>query len=392
MPAAQPRGNGVSRVLALGQFDYSRHTLTALADHGVDIRYGFVGKPVFLPEETDRLRCFPLSRANRVAEVAEAVAEFRPDAVFVGTASYDGSNQLARDLLDAGLRMPLIRFYKEFRIKPSPVERQVLRAADGVVAGGHREALYLRAVYGLPAERVHVFDPDLVSRRLLAVEPAPRLSASDGQPHVMLGGNLKSDDSEFDYRELLAGLADGGVHVHVFPLGFSRWLSPGRALDPDSEQVRAAYQHFWHHPRIHLEQPVFGAGQIRSWSRFDAGLTQRPPGVFWPELTPVQNMNLPSKYSYYLAAGLPPIVHREALPSLRELLAGQDVLIEYDDVAELAKRLHALPVLRAMGDRARAVSARHTADAGVPELLSFVAGVLTRSGSPAPATVSGSES
>jgi hypothetical protein len=366
------------RILALGHFDYSRHVLVALAQHGADVHYGYLGTPTFLPESSARLEVFPVSRADREREVAAAVRRVGPEVILVGTASYDGSNRVALDLLDAGTPVPVVRFYKEFRLRPSVPERDVLRGVDALVAGGEREAAYFRSVYHLDPDRIHVFDPDVISSDLIPADPLPRLSGGDGEPHVVLGGNLKADDSEFDYRRLFRALADGGVHVHVYALGYSRWISPGRVLDPQSQEVRAAYQDLWDHPYLHPEAPVFGAEQLRRWSRYDAGLTQRPPDVFRPELTPVQEMNLPSKYSYYLGAGLPIVVHRRNLPTLRQLLAAGRVLLEYDDVEELAHRLHDLAALAEMGAAARRLAPSHTAQAAVPALLSFVEGILRR--------------
>lgn len=366
------------RVLALGQFDFSRHTLVAMADRGVEVHYGYVGTPQFLPEASERLTVFPVPKEDRPEHLAAAVRRVRPDVVLVGTASYDGSNRVAAELLDADLGVPLVRFYKEFVLKPSALERTVLRGVDGLVAGGEREGLYFRAVYGLDADRVHAFDPDVISSHMIVSDPLPKLSDLDGAPHVVLGGNLKADDSEFDYRDLLRGLADAGVHVHVYALGFSRWLARGRALDPNSEEVRTAYDEIFAHDHVHLEKPVFGAEQMTTWTQFDAGLTQREPGVFWPELTPVQNMNLPSKYSYYLGAGLPIAVQRSTLPALRELLAGTGMLVEFDTVDELAARLHDRAGMARTAATVRRRASDHTAQAGIDDVLAFIDGIIGR--------------
>jgi hypothetical protein len=368
----------ITKLLALGQFDFSRHLLVALAQWGIAVHYGFVGKPQFFPPETENLEIFSISRSDRARKIVEAVHRVRPDVIFVGSASYDASNRVALDLLEADPGIPIIRFYKEFVVKPSAVERRVLLGVDGLVAGVEREGLYFQAVYGLDRSRIHVLDPDLISSDLIPRRGLPKLSELDGRPHVVLGGNVKADDSEFDYRNLLQGLSDAGVHVHVYAVGFSKWLALGRALDPHSAEVQAAYADLWKHPFVHLEQPVYGAEQVLAWTQFDAGLTQRAPDVFWPELTPWQDMNLPSKYSYYLGAGLPIAVDRRALPSLRQLLAGQGVLVEYDDIGQLADTLRDLGRIAAMGARARQVAPNHTAQAGLEDLLSFVEGIVRR--------------
>jgi len=369
----------ITKILALGHFDFSRHLLVALAQRGIDVHYGYAGKPQFLPPQTENLTSFSIARAGRAQMIVEAVRRVRPDVIFVGSASYDGSNRVGFELLEADLGVPTIRFYKEFVVKPSALERDVLLGVDGVVAGVEREALYFQGVYGLDRGSIHVLDPDLIASDLIPTHPLPKLSARDGQAHVVIGGNVKADDSEFDYRTLLEGLSDAGVHTHVYAVGFSKWLALGRALDPDSAEVRAAYAQLAEHPLVHFEAPLYGAEQVLAWTQYDAGITQRASDLFFAEITPWQEMNLPSKYSYYLGAGLPISVERGALPSLREVLAETGVLLDYGDARELADKLGDLDAMAATQVRVREVAPAHTAEAGLDELLAFAEGAMRRS-------------
>jgi hypothetical protein len=360
------------RLLAIGEFNLSRNFLVTLALQGHRIAYGYVGKPR-LPDPVPGLEVFRLPRDGRSPRIREMIEEFRPDCLYVGSAGYDGSNALASEVQAADLGIPMIRVYKEFLIQASEREEAVLTGSDGVVLHSEAVAGYFTALYGLDRDKVHIFDHDVVADHLIPDRPATeKLSDRDGVPHVVLGGTMKDDGSGYDYREFIVALADRGVRVHVYPAGFSRWLSPGRVLDPDSERVRSAYSEVWQHPNVRVEELVAQTEQLSTWSRYDAGVMQVRPRSYVPALTPWQQMDHPSKHSYYLEAGLPIAVNRATLSSLQTYLDGYDVMLRYDTVDELAAALHERPAIARLGKNVARRRGSFCLGARLPGLLSFV--------------------
>lgn len=361
------------RILAAGQFDLSRNFLELLAARGHEVVYCVAGKPR-LPSPGPGLELVPIPQRGGAPEVLAVAAGFSPDVYYVGSAGYDGSNALALALLDAGLDAPLVRVYKEFLIASSAREGEVLRRSDGLVFHSPVVTGYFDALYGTGDRPTYVFDHDVIADHLVPESlPAAKLSDDDGEPHVVLGGSMKDDGSGYDYRETIVGLANRGVHVHVYPVAYSRWLAPGRVLDPDSAQVRAAYDEVWSHPRVHREEPLPQRDQLAAWSRYDLGLMQVRPRTYVPDVTPWQQMDHPSKHSYYLCAGLPVGVDRAVLSSLRRYLRPYDVMVEYDSLDDLAARLADRPAIRAAAANALAHRRRFALDERLPGLLDFLA-------------------
>lgn len=369
------------RLLAIGEFNLSRNFLVTLARQGHRIAYGYVGKPR-LPDPVPGLEVFRIPRDGRLPTVLKMIDEFRPDCLYVGSAGYDGSNALAAEIQAADLGLPVIRVYKEFPIQASEREGAVLTGSDGVILHSEAVAGYFTALYGLNRDKVHVFDHDVVADHLISDSPATgKLSDRDGLPHVVIGGTMKDDESGYDYREFILALADRGVRVHVYPAAFSRWLSPGRVLEPDSERVRSAYADVWQHPNVQVEELVAQTEQLSTWSRYDAGIMQVRPRSFVPTLTPWQQMDHPSKHSYYLEAGLPIAVDRATLSSLQTHLDGYDVMLRYDTVDELAAALHKRPTVARLGQNVGRQRRSFCLGARLPGLLSFIERLCRR---PAP--------
>jgi hypothetical protein len=299
------------------------------------------------------------------------------DVLLVGSYGYDGSNALALDALRAGLHIPMVRLYREFRIQPSLTDAVVLSGSDGIVVATETVRDYLCAVYGLEKARVLVFDSDLVSRDVAVSRSGlPRLSERDGEPHVVIGSTLKADQSEFDYREMIALLASQDIHVHVYPAAYSEWISPGRALNPDSAAVRREYQHLWDLDHVHLESAVRGARQLAEWSSYDLGIMQHRARRYVPSITPSLQMDRPSKYSYYLNSGLPLAVENGSLASLRALLAPYGVLLEYQSFEELATLLRAQKLLNRLRSNVTTHALRFTLETEQPAFESFLEAVL----------------
>jgi hypothetical protein len=360
------------RILASGQFDLSRNFLRMLAGQGHDVAYCATGKPR-LPDPAPRLEVVPVPRRDGTADVLAVAERFRPDVVYVGSNSYDGSNALARALLDEDLGVPRVRVYKEFLIRSSAREGEILRGYDGLVFHAPMVTGYFDALYGLDDRPVYVYDHDVIADELLPETlPTAKLSDEDGEPHVVIGGTMKDDGSGYDYRDTAAALADRGVHVHVYPVAYSRWLSPGRVLDPDSAQVRAAYEPLWEHPYVHREEPLPQRDQLTTWARYDAGIMQVRPTAYVPDVTPWQQMDHPSKHSYYLGAGLPVAVDTAVLSSLRRYLRPYGVTIEYDSLDDLRDRLADRAAVAAAGANAVEHRRRFALGERLPGLVEFL--------------------
>lgn len=125
----------------------------------------------------------------------------------------------------------------------------------------------------------YVSEPDIPRLGL------PKLSASDGQIHVVYQGGI-GGPSHRDFGEYLLALASEGIHVHIYP---TRWND-------------AVARVFESEPLIHFEHPVSPSDIMRTMTQYDAGLI---PFCITVDNRAFLDSTMANKLFEYIAAGIP---------------------------------------------------------------------------------------
>jgi hypothetical protein len=267
---------------------------------------------------------------DAVEKLSALIKRERIDAVYSLLNVWDGSNDPTALLLRRGCSAPIIRHYKEHYLAPFEEERTCIEQSDGVIFINSESRDYFSTCYRIP-ERTACLDADLLPRRYLAGQPQPKLSATDGRPHLLIAGTATDDGGRYDYRDLIRELAHEKVHIHVYGL-FQRMNAHGR-YHP-SQEVEALYHTLKTNGFLHVHAPVAPSRFVEEWSCYDAGLlhVQRPDDPF-------SALNMPNRYSAYIAAGVPVAISSGHMPAMQRHLESMNAAVVYENLSELADRL-----------------------------------------------------
>jgi glycosyltransferase involved in cell wall biosynthesis len=161
--------------------------------------------------------------------------------------------------------------------------------------------------------------PNYVDREMAPQASLPKLSADDGQVHLVYEGGLTHEPGTHrSFMPFFIELAQAGLQVHIHPA----------FANPLVQQ--AASQN----PNLHYYPPAPPDKLLEVLTRYDYGLV---PFVIQPHNRMHLDSALPNKLFEYLAAGLP--VLGANLLSLREFIEREKVGLVYDNAADLCKRL-----------------------------------------------------
>ncbi|MDP9022625.1 MAG: hypothetical protein M3N57_07995 [Actinomycetota bacterium] len=267
----------------------------------------------------------------------EAIRAVRPDVIY-GLLNWRAI-PLVHTILDADLGVPLVWHFKE-----AP-QRCLVRGTWPLLADLHRHAdaaIYSTALErdwfeaALPGTRdpatTHVVDGDLPKADWFDPALRPRLSDIDGQIHTVSLGRPVGFDAGF-----VGQLAAHGIHLHLY--GLVRAPGPKGAWTAwIDDAVAAAPDHLHIHPHV----------DPRSWStelsQYDAGWMHRVISSNRGDLTRAtwDDLNAPARLSVLAAAGVP--VLQQASPgsavAVQNLVAERGIGMLYDDVDDLAAKLH----------------------------------------------------
>ena len=273
---------------------------------------------------------------------------------------WDGSAAVPAALLRGGCPVPVVRHYKEHYLRADDDERTCLERSAGVILLNEESRRFFAAQYRLP-ERVACLDADGLPARYLAGERRPKLSAVDGRPHLLIAGTATEDGGRYDYRPTIRALTEAGAHVHLY--GQFRRLQPSGQMR-NEPAVAESYREAGVGDRLHFHPPVRPAEFVTAWSPYDAGLLHHPE-----PMDVFRALNLPNRYSAYLAAGLPVATAAGEMPAMeRHLETLGAPPIRYRDLAELVDLLPD----PAASEQAWAAREAATFEAVYPRLAEFI--------------------
>jgi hypothetical protein len=325
----------------------------------------FVSTLALLPQE--RLEGVPtqtlwdLSADAPVAleKLVELIASENIKVVYSLLNTWDGSNWATAALLQRGCPVPIVRHYKEHYLAPNDDERVCIERSTGVLFINPESRDYFASAYHLPLHTACI-DADLIPGQYLSGTLQPKLSAQDGRPHLLIAGTAMIDGGRYDYRELVRILTGLRAHVHLY--------AQFRHMDQHgllyyNATVEEAYRSMETGGYLHVHPLIPAARFVEEWSRYDAGLMHvaRPDDRF-------RVLNIPNRYSAYLAAGLPVALPAGQMAAMQHHLEKLNVAIPYNSGEDLVARLPD----PAACERALAIRESQTFDAIFPHLMAFI--------------------
>ncbi|MGB7923482.1 MAG: hypothetical protein WCF57_09575 [Pyrinomonadaceae bacterium] len=325
-------------ILLLGSLGPNQDRILVLARLGHKLVYAY---SEFLPEivrlESD-IVCFPLVRRNLPDLIRVQIARHEIDVIYSLLNVSDGSTEATLELLDSRIGIPIVRHYKEHPCIPTVQERRALLETDGQVYINEQSFEYFRKAYAVPSWSAHIMDADMISERYMLNNFASKLSIEDGEPHLLVAGGMSMLNDRFDVRDLCVEMNRHRVHVHLYGYMLGEDLKSLPIIHHQPTQ-RAYERLALALPYVHLHEYI-GPDQFSAvWSRYDAGFMHSKSDSN-KHLSQFEQMNLPCRYSAYLAAGLPLVVLAEGQEAMRTLIEQYGIGIVFSDYDDLAEQLY----------------------------------------------------
>ena len=148
----------------------------------------------------------------------------------------------------------------------------------------------------------------------------PKLSAADGQTHLVYEGGI-SQTAHRDFSELFFFLAQNGLHIHIYPVRY----------DPNLAGV------FGQSPNIHYHQPASPKDIMEKMTQYDVGII---PFNLEKGNRRFLDSTQANKLYEYLAAGLPVVTSN--LATYREFFAQNPAGFTFENGEEILAKLPGL--------------------------------------------------
>lgn len=204
-----------------------------------------------------------------------------------------------------------------------------------------------------------VLDGDLPKADWLKDERSPLLSDRDGEVHTVIAGRPMGPRPA-----IIAGLADRGVHVHIYGERvhnqMQAWIAEAQRLAPG---------HF------HLHAQIDQADWVKEFSQYDAGWLHSFSSSNDGDIRAAtwDDLNYPARLATLAVTGVPSIQrnNKSSLVASQKLATERNLGILWDDVEDLADQLHNRPLLAAVRQSVWRQRSSFTFDAHADELIGF---------------------
>ena len=325
------------RILVIGSLGPNQDRILALSQRVQRLAYAYTEfHPNLVRLETE-IPCIPLVRRNLTAQIQYLIARYDINVVYSLLNAADQSTEVTLDLLDSGLEIPIVRHYKEHPCVPTLQERRVLLETAGQIYINVESYEYFRSVYEVSVSSAHIMDADMIAERYMTNDLSPKLSTVDGKPHLLVAGGMSTLNDRLDVRKLCNEMNKRHVHVHLYGYMVSETNNSRIVGDIRTQQsyeelaAKLSYVHL--HPYIYPDR--FSA----VWSQYDAGFMHSQ--VFHTDQAArFEELNLPYRYTAYLAAGLPLLVPSKGQAAMRNFIEREGIGFVYSDYADLAEQLY----------------------------------------------------
>jgi glycosyltransferase involved in cell wall biosynthesis len=316
------------------------------------------------------ITCIPLVRRNLPAMIRFLIAQYEIQVVYSLLNASDESTEVTLELSDSGIDMPIVRHYKEHPCTPTVEERRVLLETDGQIYINEHSFEYFRKLYGVHSWSAHIMDADMIAERYMLDKFSQKLRIKDGEPHLLVAGGMSMLNDRLDVRELCVQMNQRRVHVHLY--GYM--MSEDQNFLPIIHHLptRRAYERLASTlPYIHLHDYI-GPDQFSViWSRYDAGFMHSKVDDR-DKAAAFEKMNYPHRYTAYLAAGLPLVVHGEGQDAMEALVKKHGIGIVFSDYDDLAEKLYDSQLVTSLTSTAYISRKKFSFDSNAGNLVSIL--------------------
>lgn len=328
---------GPLSILVLGSLGPNPERILVLRSLGHQVIYGYTEYLPFIPALETAIHCTALPRGHVGPMVERLIREHQVDVVYSLLNAHDGSTEATIELLDHGIKAPIIRHYKEHPCIPTHEERRVLLETDAQIYINDESREYFRTTYGIAVSAAHVMDGDLISSAFMANSVSLKLRLTDGEPHVLIAGGISVIGDRLDMREFCCEMARRGIHTHVY--GYPRGVNQsGMPIVPHLDTLLEYQAIAASTAYVHLHEYISPTQFAEMWSRYDAGMMHaRVPSAH--EEAQFQRLNFGHRYSAYLAAGLPLLVQQGGQDAMERLVRTERLGLVFRDYDEVSERL-----------------------------------------------------
>ncbi len=354
------------RILIIGSLGPNQDRILALSNRVERLVYAYTEFHPNLLRLSSNVSSVPLVRRNLPAQVEYLIALHNINVLYSLLNAADNSTEATLELLDHGVKVPIIRHYKEHPCVPTREERRVLLETAGQIYINNESFDYFKSVYRVTESTAHILDADLISEHYMTNDFALSAYQEDGEPHLLVAGGLSANHGRLDVRELCREMNNLRVHVHLYGYMVKETNNAQITGDPDTRRI---YEELAGElTYVHLHRYVEPKDFCSNWSRYDAGFMHSK--VSTSDIAArFEEMNLPHRYSAYLAAGLPLVVPSEGQSAMKRLIEREGFGFTFSTYNELANILHNRAAISALGHTARSKRRLFSFDASVAELI-----------------------
>jgi len=221
------------------------------------------------------------------------------------------------------------------------------------VAEGIRE--YFHSIYRLDPNNELVFH----NYALLSATPKrlkEKLSRRDGQVHVVYIGTLTSrvPGSHYDLRKIFKGIAEHGIHVHLYPSRLS--LNDKAYKDMASNSRYIHYHGNLDHKTLLYEITKYDFG----WAGFNINEKNEKH----------MEIALPNKFFEYVACGLPVLTFQQH-KSIRNLVEKYNIGIVLNSLDDIPKIVKNRGKIKTLQDNLMKLRYNFTVEKNIHRLVNF---------------------
>lgn len=339
------------RILVLGSLGPNQDRILALSKHVSHLVFAYTEFHPNLLHLDPQLECVAAARRNLAPQIRSLIARHGINVVYSLLNAPDESTEATLELLDEGLEVPIVRHYKEHPCLPTLEERRVLLETAGQIYINNESFEYFRSAYQVRASSAHIMDADMISERYMSDDFALKEHTSDGKPHLLVAGGMSILNDRLDVRDLCFEMNRQEIHVHLY--GYMAREHENRLIvgDPDTKRSYEELQERL--PYVHWHQYISPRHFCEVWSRYDAGF-MHPRVDRTDKAARFEELNLPQRYTAYLAAGLPLAVCREGQSAMKRFVEEKQIGFVYSDYEELGEILHDRSYILALNGQVRA--------------------------------------
>jgi hypothetical protein len=353
------------RILIIGSLGPNQDRILALSNRVERLVYAYTEFHPNLLKLNSKISCVPLARRNLPLQVEYLIARHNISVLYSLLNAVDSSTEATLELLDYRLKIPIVRHYKEHPCVPTHEERRVLLETAGQIYINKQSFDYFKSVYTVSDSTAHILDADMISEDYMSNDFTRPAYDDDGEPHLLVAGGLSTNHGRLDVRELCWEMNKLKVHVHLY--GYMVKEMNNRQITGDLDTGNIYEELASQLPYVHLHRYVEPKDFCSNW-RYDAGFMHSKVSST-DVAAKFEEMNLPHRYSAYLAAGLPLVVPSQGQSAMKSLIQQEGFGFAFSTYKELADMLCDRATTSTLRLIARSKRRSFSFDASVGELI-----------------------